>query len=132
MEFRSQYSSYFSHAAVSAWLCFLSWLNSDTSPNLQESTAKLEHARLRQLIKALLAYKEDLVIRLPTAAERPAGGGGDDEPGGPFRVCLEEDPAEAFLNFDEDVGKGAAAQPVPTGCQRRIHSAPAQTTGEGL
>jgi len=96
---------------------------------LQENCAKQEHSRLRQLIRALLVYKEDLIIRLPSAAERPACGGRDDEPLGAFRACLEEDPTEAFLSFEEDLGTGP--QSADKG-QRRIHSAPVQSTGQFL
>jgi hypothetical protein len=98
--------------------------------SLQEEAARQEHERLRQLIKGLLVYKEDLIIRLPTASESQDSCGGDDELAGPFRTCLEEDPAEAFLSFDEDLGI-AAAHPANSG-QRRIHSAPAQSTGNLL
>lgn len=62
--------------------------------HLQVDSAIQEHMRLRNTMAALRQFKDSLVIQAPKGmASRPSIAE-------PFSKWLEEDPAEAFLTFD--------------------------------
>jgi len=54
---------------------------------LQARAAQLENDRLKQCIQGLLAYKGDLVVRLPTLAELYPSSGGDTPTGEPLATA---------------------------------------------
>lgn len=77
--------------------------------------------RLRSTISALRAYKEGLVILAPKS--KPSRSSEAE----PFSKWLEEDPAEAFLTFDQELGAHAEeSKPgLTSNVQQRIQHMPA-------
>ena len=90
-------------------------------PLRQVNIAIQEHMRLRNTITALRGYKEELVILNP---ESKPGQSSEAEP---FSKWLEEDPAEAFLTFDQELSAHAEeAKPgTSSGLHRKTQSIPA-------
>ena len=87
---------------------------------VQADRAIQEHMRLRNAVTALRSYKKDLCIVAPV--HKPSRSSEAE----PFSKWLEEDPAEAFLTFDQETAT-QAEDPRMAGSgdgQRRAQSAP--------
>ena len=87
-------------------------------PLPQVDVAIQEHMRLRNTITALRGYKEDLVILNPK--NKP----GQSSEAEPLSKWLEEDPAEAFLTFDQELGAHPEETKSGISMPRKIQSTP--------
>lgn len=86
--------------------------------NLQADLAIQEHMQLRQAVGALRHYKGELAILAPKIKSNRSS------EAEPFSKWLEEDPAEAFLTFDQDQAPQPEELRPSTDGQRRAQSAP--------
>ena len=81
-----------------------------------------EHLRLRNAISALRHYKADLLIAPPKCK------GSHSCEAEPFSKWLEEDPAEAFLTFDQEPSTCLEEKPMANGDECRPKSKSATAT----